>query len=110
MRKSEAVKMPEVSPCHAVQGEIELEGIEFLPSLFDGKLNHSSTEEIFKVGFTPFTSEGDSLKLCMELITRPRGHFIICTMVCCSIHVVFRVFNSSQGQTSRRLSRQRTTL
>ena len=50
MIQSEAVKnMPEASPYHEVQGDVEGEGFEFVSGVFEGKINYSSTDETFKV-------------------------------------------------------------
>ena len=49
MIQSEAVEMPGVSSYHQVQGDVEPENFELLPSLLGGKVNNSSTSEMFKV-------------------------------------------------------------
>ena len=55
MKKSEAVKIiPEASSCHEVQGGVERKEFEFMSDFFERKINHSSTDEMFKVRVTLF--------------------------------------------------------
>ena len=62
MRKSEATKMPEDSPCHEVQGDVEREEFQLVPGLFQQKINQSSTDEMFKVRRTFCACKGVKLK------------------------------------------------
>lgn len=54
MRKSESPKLPMVSSCHEVQGDVEHGKFEFAPGVFDDKITSSSTDEMSQVKRTCF--------------------------------------------------------
>lgn len=49
MRTSEAVKLPMVSSCHEVQGDVEHDKFEFVPGLFGDKVTSLSSNEMPQV-------------------------------------------------------------